>query len=121
MSPRSPTMARNLSRSFASMVTEKNSTHLAERESTFRRGRNRKRGTPSSMDDELCERINVSLEKDQDPDQASQGNTMPENVAQNATFVSIPFRGGAGDDDTLRIDHLAHDATTTVCGGHKHR
>ena len=28
---------------------------------------------------------------------------------------------GAGDDDRLRVDHLAHHASGTVCGSHQHR
>ena len=31
------------------------------------------------------------------------------------------LRRGAGDDDALRVDHLAHDAARAVGRGHQHR
>ena len=32
---------------------------------------------------------------------------MDENVAQDAAFVTVSARSGAGDDDALRVDHHA--------------
>src|SRR6516164_1021847 len=115
-------MVRNSSRSFASMVptrrrivrnSQKGKAHSSRPQSRVR--------ASSSMNDELRERINVGLQEDQHPDQASQGNAVPEDVSQNATLVSVPFRGGAGNDDALGIDHLAHYSATAVCRRHQDR
>ena len=46
---------------------------------------------------------------------------MPEDEAQDAALVAEPSGRGAGDDDALRVDHLAHHAAGAVRGGHEHR
>src|SRR5262249_23666358 len=98
---------------------EKNSTHLAERESTFLSTAIER--VPASMNDQLGERIHVSLQEDQHPDQARQGNAVPEDVSQNATLVSVPFRSGPPNEHPLRTDHFPHYPATAVCGRHEDR
>src|SRR5208282_610999 len=67
-----------------------------------------------SVQYDLCERIHVGHEKDEDADQRGQGNAVPEDVAQNVAFMPIPLGRGAGDDDALRVNHLAHHASGSV-------
>src|SRR5271157_1475036 len=68
---------------------------------------------------EVRERSNVSHEKHHNPHQTSQRNAVEEDVTQNVTFVSIPLGSGTGDDNALRVNHLAHDAAGTVGRGHE--
>ena len=55
---------------------------------------------------------------DEEADEGGEGEAVKENVAQDMAFVAVPLGGGAGDDDALGINHLAHHAATTVRGGH---
>lgn len=68
---------------------------------------------------ELCEREYVGLQKHQDTYQAGQCDAVEENVPQNVSLMPVPFRGRAGDDDALGINHLAHDAAAAIRGGHQ--
>ena len=43
---------------------------------------------------------------------------MPENGAQNGAFLVVLLGGHGGDDDRLRVDHLAHDTAGAV--GRRH-
>ncbi len=64
--------------------------------------------------DKVGKRGNVRLQENDKADQARQRDTVPENVTQDLTLVSIPFGGCTGHHDALGIDHLAHDAAGAV-------
>src|SRR5262249_26133321 len=63
----------------------------------------------------------VGREEYEQADQDGEGEAVKEDVAQNAPFLAVPARRGAGDDDALGVDHLAHHAAGAVGGGHQHR
>ena len=63
----------------------------------------------------------VHLEANQYAHQEGQRYAVPEDVAQDIAFMSVPFRCGAGHDDTLGVDHLPHHAARTVGRPHQHR
>ena len=44
-----------------------------------------------------------------------------EDVAEDFVLVAVVVRGGAGDDDALRVDHLSHDAAGAVGRRHLYR
>jgi len=67
------------------------------------------------------ERIDVGLQRHQHADEAGQHDRMQEDVAQDRTLVAVPVGRGRGDDDRLRVDHLAHDAAGRVGGRHQYR
>ena len=54
--------------------------------------------------------INVRHQKDEDADQRSQRDAVPENVAQDFTLMPIQLCRSTSDNNALRIDHLAHHA-----------
>src|ERR1700722_4864146 len=78
------------------------------------------RSTGASMDDHVFERRYVCLQEDEDADERGEREAVQENVAENVAFVAVPLRCGAGNDDTLGVDHLAHDAAGAVGRAHQH-
>ena len=48
-------------------------------------------------------------------------NAVEEDVTEDAAFVTVPVRSCAGDDDALRVHHLAHHAAGTVRRRHQNR
>src|SRR5579864_6638738 len=56
----------------------------------------------------------IGLEGHEDSHQSRQRNAVEEHVTQDIALVSVPLRGGAGNDNALGIDHFSHHATTTV-------
>ena len=62
------------------------------------------------LQDHLCEWVDIGLQHHEQTDKTSQRDRVLEHEAQNRAFVSDPVGGGRGDDDRLRVDHLAHDA-----------
>ena len=44
---------------------------------------------------------------------------MEEDISEYFPLFPVIVRGGAGDDDTLRIDHFSHHAAGTVRGAHE--
>src|SRR5688572_14976339 len=62
---------------------------------------------------------NVGLEGDENADERGQDDAVDENIAEDLAFLAVVIRRGAGDDDALGIDHLAHDAAGTVRGAHE--
>src|SRR5579862_1979624 len=61
-------------------------------------------------------REGVRVQEDDDPDDPGKGDRMPEHEPEDAALVSDLVRGRRGDDDGLRVDHLAHDAARAVRG-----
>src|SRR5688572_28892749 len=64
--------------------------------------------------DERRERPHVRLRHHKQSHQPSQRQAMEEHITQNFTFMPIPLCCSRRDDDTLRIDHLAHDTAGAV-------
>src|SRR5690348_15509145 len=71
--------------------------------------------------DQTGERKHVGLQGYHDAHQSREHNAVEEDVTQDFALMSVPLGSGAGDDDALRINHLAHHAATTVRGGHQGR
>src|SRR5664279_4924094 len=63
---------------------------------------------------EVRERCDIRHQENQNTHQTRQRDTVEEDVTQNVPLVSVPLGSGTGHDNALRVDHLAHDAATTV-------
>src|SRR6059058_1211794 len=61
----------------------------------------------SLVDDHTGE--DVGLQHNQKTNEAGEHDRVPEDEAQDRAFMSEPVGRGRGDDDRLRVDHLAHD------------
>ena len=71
--------------------------------------------------DQQGQRPEIGLAQDQHSDKHGERHGMEEHEAQDRAFMAVPFGRGRGDDDRLRVDHLAHDAARAVRRGHQHR
>ena len=60
--------------------------------------------------DEVAERLDVSEQVDDYAGHRGEAETVPEDEAQNRSFLPVLLGCGAGDDDALGVDHFAHDA-----------
>src|SRR5664279_1042302 len=76
---------------------------------------------PALLQYEVRERSNISHEKHHNPHQTRQRDAVEKDIAQNVALVPIPLGSGTGDDNALRVNHLAHDAAGTVGGRHENR
>ena len=65
------------------------------------------------------ERPEIGLERNQDANEASEGNGVEEDVPQDDALLTMLVRGRGCHDDALGIDHLAHHATRAVCRAHE--
>jgi len=66
-----------------------------------------------------CEWRPSSDERDQKAHQAGERETVQEDEAENDAFAAVLICGRCGDNDALRRDHFAHDASGGVGGGHQ--
>src|SRR5450759_5994739 len=62
---------------------------------------------PVLLQDHQRERIDIGLQHHEHADKARQYDRMPETISKDRTFVTVPVGRGGGDDDRLRVDHLA--------------
>ena len=65
------------------------------------------------------ERPDIGLEGNEDANEAGKRDGVEEDVAQNHALLAMIIGGSGRHDDTLRIDHFAHDAARAVRGSHQ--